>query len=208
MISNRPPPPRSGALAAAALAVALAGAGCSHPVHDQLADAVATGEHPVAMKGVGTFFDGQLAATVTVSNGVGHGFHPGGGGRHDAGGDNGGLSGKDRMNDDQAMAYIRARGALGSPLPPISLHLILENKSKAIYQVEILEMNSDLGNFAVEPDLLSLAPGQTGQPDPMISQLGVTSDEIPVKVTLRLGGKTESQSILVKSLDEPAAEQK
>jgi hypothetical protein len=194
--------------ACAALLTAFALAGCSHPVHDELADAVTTGEHPVAMRGQGTYFGGQVVATVTVSRGVGHGHAPGGGGKHhDAGGDNGGLSGGDSMSDDQAMAYMRARGALGSPLPPVSLHLKLENKGPSIIQVEVMEMNSDLGNFAVEPSLLSLAPGQTSEPDPMISQLGVTSDEIPVKVTLRLAGQAESQTIAVKSLAAPASEQ-
>jgi hypothetical protein len=207
-----PFPALSGTLSGAllALAFALASAGCSHPVHDELADAVATGEHPVSMSGQGSFFDGQLLATVTVSRGVGHGTHPGGGGghHHDSNADNGGMSGNETMDNDQAVAYMRARGALGSPLAPVSLHLKLQNKGKSIVQVEIQEMNSDLGNFAVEPDLLSLAPDQIGEPDPMISQLGVTSDEIPVKVTLSLAGKSESQTILVKSLVEPAAEQK
>jgi hypothetical protein len=34
----------------------------------------------------------------------------------------------------------------------------------------------------------------------MNSQLGVTSDEIPVKVAIRANGKTESKIIVVKSL--------
>jgi hypothetical protein len=202
---------RSGVLAGTllGLALALAGAGCSHPVHDELADSVATGERPVAMSGQGAFFDGQLVATVTVSRGVGHGTHAGGGGgrHHDANADNGGLSGGDTMDNDQAMAYMRARGALGSPLPPVSMHLKLQNKGPSIVQVDIQEVNSDLGNFAVQPELLSLAPDQTGEPDPMISQLGVTSDEIPVKVTLSVAGKSESRTILVKSLAEPISEQ-
>jgi hypothetical protein len=200
---------RSHATAAlTAVAFALAGAGCSHPIHDELAEAVANGEHPVAMLGKSDFFDGQLTATVTVSRGVGQGTHNGGGSsrKHDSGGDNGGLSGGDTMSDDQAYAYMRARGAIGSPLPPVSLHLKLENKSKSVYQVEIQEFDSDLGNFAVEPSLLSLAPGQVAEPDPMISQLGVTSDDIPVKVTLRLGDKIESQTIPVKNLAAPPSE--
>ena len=186
----------------------LASAGCSHPVKDELADSVATGEHPVAMLGQSGFFGGQVIATVTVSRGVGHGTHQGtaGGHKHDAGGDNGGAYGSDTMDNDQIMAFVRARGALGSPLPPVSLHLKLQNKGTAIIQVEILEMNSDLGNFAIEPALLSLAPDQIAEPDPMISQLGVTSDDIPVKVTLRLGTQKESQTIMVKSLSEPASE--
>jgi hypothetical protein len=65
-------------------------------------------------------------------------------------------------------------------------------------------VNSDLGNFAARPPKLTLAPGQTGTLDPMISQLGVTSDEIPVKVEIRHAGKKETKIIPVKSLILPS----
>jgi hypothetical protein len=38
----------------------------------------------------------------------------------------------------------------------------------------------------------------------MVSQLGVTSDDIPVKVSVRLGGKKETQTIAVKNIILPS----
>jgi hypothetical protein len=155
------------------------------------------GERPVAMQGSADFFDGDIVATVTVSRGIGRGQgggtggNSGGakGGRGSRGGHGGGRSGPPPdttgMDPEQAIAYQNARMALGSPMPPVTTRLKLENRSKETVEIEILEVNSDLGNFAVRPAKISIAPGQTAEPDPMISQLGVTSDEIPVKVTLR-----------------------
>ena len=98
------------------------------------------------------------------------------------------------------MAYLRAKAAVGSPMPPVTLNLQLGNLAKDTLSVEVLDFNSDLGNFAVHPSTLSLAPEQTSEPDPMISQLGVTSDSIPVKITLRLNGVKETKTVEVKSV--------
>jgi hypothetical protein len=38
----------------------------------------------------------------------------------------------------------------------------------------------------------------------MVSQLGVTSDEIPVRLSVRLGAKRESQIIAVKNIILPS----
>ena len=86
----------------------------------------------------------------------------------------------------------------GSSLPPVQLRLQLENKTKESIEIEILEINSDLGNFAVRPEKLNIAAGETEEPDPMRSQLGVTSVEIPVKVGLRLSGTRETQTITLR----------
>jgi hypothetical protein len=104
------------------------------------------------------------------------------------------------MSNEDAMAYIRAKAAVGSPMPPVTMHLKFENKSKQNVTVDVLDFESDLGNFAVHPELLTLTPDQISEPDPMISQLGVTSDEIPVKVSLKFDGKTETQTVIVKNL--------
>ena len=99
--------------------------------------------------------------------------------------------------------YVRqamARRAAGSPMPPVTLRVKLENKGTEPLEIEVTEVNSELGNFAVRPPKLTIAPGQTGELDPMISQLGVTSDEIPLKLSVRTGGKRESQTITIKSL--------
>jgi hypothetical protein len=87
----------------------------------------------------------------------------------------------------------------------VTLRLRLENDGAETVSVDIADFDSDLGNFAVHPEVLSLAPGQVAEPDPMISQLGVTADDIPVTVTLKRGGKSETRVIAVKSLLLPAA---
>jgi len=182
----------------------LLGSGCkSTPSREPAMEAAAKAERPVAMKGESDFFAGKLTATVTVSRGFG---------RNGTGGRGKAANKMERtdpmldvssMEDDEAIAYVRARAAMGSPLPPVTLRLKLENKTGEPLDVEIIEVNSDLGNFAVRPAKLTVAAGQTGQPDPMFSQLGVTSDEIPVKVTLRTGSGRETKIVAVKNLSVP-----
>jgi hypothetical protein len=191
----------TGALAALTAGLLLATSGCAERrPPDELAMAVAMGERPVAMKGSGTFFGGKIGATITISRGIGRGVGraPGGGRRNDA--TRGELPDLSGMDNDEASAYIRAKVAVGSPLPPVTMHLKLENNSKETVSVEIGDFESDLGNFAVHPETLAMAPDQISEPDPMISQLGVTSDEIPVKVTLKLGTAKETQTIVVRSV--------
>ena len=108
------------------------------------------------------------------------------------------------MEPEQAVAYQNARMALGSPLPQVTTRLKLQNRGTETLEIEILEVNSDLGNFAVRPAKIRVAPGQTAEPDPMISQLGVTSDEIPVKVTLRKVDDTAQSQILTVISLQPA----
>ena len=209
-------------------------AGCSsHTVPlDPMAEGLTAGEKPVAMKGEGSFLGGKLAATATVSRGFDRGVRGGargasaGGKRDERGGrgsygsrddDRGSsgmtdiynISGGDSEEEQkEAMAeYMRqalARRAAGSPMPPVTLRVKLENRGTEPIEVEVTEVNSELGNFAVRPPKLTIAPGQTGELDPMISQLGVTSDEIPLKVVVRAAGKTETQTIAIKNLILPA----
>ena len=94
----------------------------------------------------------------------------------------------------------RARRAAGSPMPPVTLRVLFENKGTEPLELEVTEVNSDLGNFAVRPPKLTIAPGERGVLDPMISQLGVTSDEIPLKLAIRTGGKKEQQVVVVKNV--------
>jgi hypothetical protein len=190
-------------LACAALLTGLAGCETHHG--DELSRAVDQGEH-LAMEGRATFFDGQVAAVVTIGRGIGRGM----GGR--GGGSNADGSFSRRSDDDikdmdaeQTDAYLRSKGALGSPMPPVTLHLRLTNQTKSTVSVEIDDFESDLGNFAVHPEVLALAPDQAAEPDAMISQMGVTSAKLPVKVTLKLGSKTETQTVLVANVAPPDA---
>ena len=67
---------------ALAAGLVLAGGGCKTPRGgDELANAVAVGERPVAMSGNSAFFDGQMNVVVTISRGIGRGIG-GGKGSH------------------------------------------------------------------------------------------------------------------------------
>lgn len=84
-----------------------------------------------------------------------------------------------------------------STLPPVALRLRVSNLGTAPAEIEFLECKSYLGNFAVRPEKITVAPGESGQPDPMVSLLGVSGEEIPVTVTLRVGDKRETQTLLL-----------
>lgn len=204
------------ALPAAALTLVLVlGAGCrSTPIQrDMMSDDLSAGERPIAMKGEGTFVGGQLTAVATVSRGFDRGSK--GPARERRAGRknddnypfadtyNVGYGDSEEQQKEAMDEYIRmakAQRAAGSPMPPVTLRVKLENKGTAPMEVEVTDVNSELGNFAVRPSKLTIAPGETGTLDPMISQLGVTSDEISLQVAVRVAGKKEMQVITVKSL--------
>ncbi|MGC4073372.1 MAG: hypothetical protein QM760_12820 [Nibricoccus sp.] len=84
-----------------------------------------------------------------------------------------------------------------STLPPVALRLRVTNLGTAPIEIGFVECKSYLGNFAVRPEKITIAPGESGQPDPMVSLLGVSGEEIPVTITLLLGGKRETQTIIM-----------
>lgn len=200
---------------------AMLGAGCNTPIQRDLfmeeANS-ATIEKPIAMKGESTYFEGKLAAVATVQRGFdrpkGHRPAPGlnrDGSRNPDGSDDYSFShvyfgggGTSEEDEKEAMKdYMRQAQALkaaGSPMPPVTLRVRLENKGSEPIEVQVTEVNSELGNFAVRPARLTLAPGETGTLEPMISQLGVTSDEIPLKLAIFTAGKRETQVVPVKNV--------
>jgi hypothetical protein len=177
------------AFAAGALAIALCGPGCMHGGNDEMTNAVVSGEKSVAMEGSDLFFGGLVAVKVTLSRGIGHGLH----------------KGKDKGDYTyDKYANNENKQMLGSPLPPVTLHLLLTNKSANAVTISMLDFNSDMGNFAIDPDTLTIAPGQTAEPTSMVSELGVNSDVIPFKVTLKYGATKESRTIPVGIVREDA----
>ena len=220
-------PVRPAAVALIIGASFLAGAGCNSapPPRDLMAEEARnqSADRPVAMKGEGDFADGGLHVVATVARGF----------QRTPGQKNGpapkirkGWFRKDtdaykedysfdygESEEEQKEAvreYIRqamARRAAGSPMPPVTLHITLENRGTTPLEIAPTEVASDLGNFAARPVKLTLAPGESGSLDPMVSQLGVMSDEIPVTLSFRRGGKTETKVILVKNILAAAARQ-
>jgi hypothetical protein len=165
-------------------ALALGGAGCFHSATDELTSAVVSGERPVAMEGQASYFAGRISVRVTLSRGIGHG-----------------LKKKDRVRED----YTGSEGKVfaGNPVPPVTLHLILTNTGTSTATVQLIDFNSDLGNFVIDPDSLTIDPGKTAEPTPMVSNLGVSSDLIPFTVTLKCEGSRETQTVPVKSVAIP-----
>jgi hypothetical protein len=184
-----------GPVAGILAALFLSGAGCfGHHRSDAPAPATAMAPQPAGMEGVGTFFAGDLSVTVTVTSGNGRGANAAGaGGRH---GHRGGAA------DDSDAAATTNGGSprADGPTPPITLRLKFENRSKQTLKFSVEDLKSDLGNFAVHPKVMNLSPDQSSEPDAMTSKLALTADEILVKLTLKLGGRKESETILVKNV--------
>jgi|CZKI01.1.fsa_nt_gi hypothetical protein len=182
--------------AASCLALAFLGFGCRATPVDEMTTAVVSGERPVAMEGSEAFFGGKVSAKVTVSRGVGSGLKQGKGGGHDR------ASAGDKATYS---AYVNSdsKQVLGNPLPPVTLHLVLTNAGTEEVAVKMIDFDSDLGNFVVDPDTVTIPPGRTAEPTPMVSQLGVSSDEISFKVRLQLGKASETRTVVVRNvLDE------
>lgn len=176
-------------------------------------------ERPVAMKGEGQFLEGKVGVVATVSRGFDRG-RPGRPGRRGAFDEEIGRRGRrddenpftevyniygdsEEEQKEAIKEYVRqamARRAAGSPMPPVTLRVEFENRTQEKMEIQVTEVNSYLGNFAVRPPKLVLEPGAKGVLDPMVSQLGVTSDEIPLKLEVRYGGKKEQQVVNVKNV--------
>ena len=109
-----------------------------------------------------------------------------------------GNQGMNHIADEDEGESPAARRAREAQMPPALLRMQLENPTAATVVVEIREVNSDLGNFAVRPDTVTLAPGQAIEVEPMQSLLGVDSYSLPVSITLRAGGQTQSRILTLR----------
>jgi hypothetical protein len=173
------------ALLSLSLAVLLVGPGC-RTTDDEMTNAVVAGVRPVAMEGNEAFFSGKLSVKVTISRGIGSGLK---------------RTGK---TERDAFAKSDTKQFAGNPVPPVTLHLYVTNTTGGSVTVKLIDFNSDLGNFAIDPDSLTIEAGQVGEPTPMVSDLGVTSDTIPFSVTLKLGSVKETKTVTTISVLAPA----
>jgi len=204
--------------AAAVTAVCLLGACAGGPKPErQPGDAEARMERVLhaapVLSGADSYFDGRVHATVTCSNGFGgegpahegkegRGPRHGGSGGHGGGGGHGEGPGGPRGEGGEAPEGPQMR-MMESSMPPVMLRIELENVSDKPIKLMIWEFKSALGNFAVRPDTLTLAPGEKGRPDGMTSRLGLSSSALPVTLVLRLEGKEEKKVLTLKPVETP-----
>jgi hypothetical protein len=200
-------------LPAALLGLGLAGCSSSRPAPD--VSVKDTPIVPTAMMARGSFFAGKIEAEALLGAGVGFGSGRSSGRRGFFGRNAppretvGGIPIiRDGVFDESLTDEPVFYPAPGSTLPPVQLRLRLTNTGAAPVQVDILDFNSALGNFSVQPPKLLLAAGESREVEPMSSRLGVTADEIPLTVRLRIEGQAEQQVLkmqLVKATPKPAA---
>jgi len=90
-------------------------------------------------------------------------------------------------------------------MPPVALHLRLTNQNTENVEIAFLLCKSELGDFAVRPEKLTIAPGQSAEPEAMTSRLGLMSGELRLAIRLRMNDKTEQKDLVLKvvTLDEP-----
>lgn len=164
-----------------------------------------------AMTGEDTFADGKLLVEASLSQGSRPfgGRGPGGGrreGRRHGGGDyGGGFSGGGGGNrersgggeDDDRREETQQPRLHESTMPPVVLQLRATNKGTEPIDITWVECNSALGNFGVLPEKMSLPAGETADTEHMTSLLGISGDEVPVTVTLRVHGKQEKKTFVL-----------
>jgi hypothetical protein len=192
--------------------------------------------NPKPMDAQAAFFNGTIGVEAMLANsdavwkttnptdtgdrsgngGRGGGFSGGlggGGGRRGGGGGGGrrGGGGGEASPQTASDAGPRAPAIRASNEPPVQLRLRLTNRGDAAVEAEVLDFNSDLGNFAVQPEKIPLPPRESIEADPMTSRLGVPAvEEIPLTLRLRIGGKngrTETQVLKLRPRTEAAPDQ-
>jgi hypothetical protein len=181
----------------------------------------------VPLAGQETFFDGRILAELQTGAGFGDagksdesdsgsgnghgGMHMGsghgGGGHHHGGGGGGGGYGdsptvSDSIDQDE-IANIRRAAAHSSP--PVVIHLRFTNKGSDHVDLQIADFLSPLGSFVVQPEKLSLDPGQSAEVEPMTSRVANELEQAEVTLTLGLNGHGQKKTIMLKPAPTPPA---
>lgn len=170
-----------------------------------------------------TFFAGQIETEVLLGR-AGFGPRadgkdgpPGGGEGRGRGGFSGGFGGGGKRGGGPRGGGGEFGESRGGPArsadpsshivaanrPPMRLHLRLTNHGTEPTEIEVLDFNSDLGNFVVQPRKISLAPGASVEAEPMTSRIGLTADAIPLTLRLRRNGQAEQQQLMLQVIAPP-----
>ncbi len=109
----------------------------------------------------------------------------------------------------QPIVFQRPRGEEGADLgapPRIELRGKFTNHTSAPIVIAVTDVTSALGNFAIRPEKLTLAAGESADIDPLPALYPDPIDELTVDVRIRYAGKAESHSLRLKPAPTPAAE--
>lgn len=229
---------RAPALLSLGLLLALA-AGCSSDDHGPGRREGSAGQRrkpPTPLTGQEVFFDGKIGVAIKVGGPEGVGEMPGepsagksgeadgghrrgggmsggmGGGMRGGGGDrrHGGPSGD--AGGDSGSRPEGPRPMMGSREPPLMIHLQFTNHGPERVTLNIVDFVSPLGNFAVQPEKLTLDPGQSTETEPMSSRLTDSLTEAEATLELQLAGQTEKKVVVLRAVHgdvppgEPAAQ--
>ncbi len=205
-------------------------AGCASETGSHSGPPAPPAPPPPPLAGSGTFFADRILAELKVGQGIGFASgsreetdssgsrgsssRPGLGGGLGGSSRAGGGSARSRQGGDSgppsedrpvpADTAAVARVAAASTLPPMMIHLQLTNRSPDQLGVTIVDFLSPLGNFVVNPERVSLAPGQSLEVEPMTSRLDNQFDAVEATLALRLAGQTESRTIRLTAAAGPA----
>jgi hypothetical protein len=195
------------------LALGLAGCGSGpRPPRQAPGDALmAPKEMPALYEGSADFCKGAIKAVVTISKGFG-GMHGGPGGAGGSGGHGGrghggmtpggGAGGPPPGGDYYDEQSPQRLGE--SRLPPVMIHLRFENSSDAPVVLSIWDFKSELGDFAVRPERVTVPAKGSAKVESMTSHLGLSQGEVPVTLRLRSSLGEETRVVKVVLLPEPA----
>ena len=131
---------------------------------------------PLQLRAHGAFFDGKLSMLAVLAQRFtsSSGNHP--------------LPPMDAQLDDYT-------GQSPESTHSIVLRLRLENRSTENLAVEIVRVESVLGDVVNHPGRLMLAPHQTASISAPVAEQRVPAGSIPVEVALRLAGKVETRQL-------------
>jgi hypothetical protein len=168
------------------------------------------------LKDSATFFDGAVSADISLQPIVFHlprgeegadgtsGGHRSRGYGHRGGGERG-YGGSRNFDNDGEGGSAPMHRPLGAP-PRIELRGKFTNHTSAAIVIAVTDVTSALGNFAIRPEKLTLAAGESAEIDPLPALYPDPIDELTVDVRIRYAGKAESHSLRLKPTPKSAAE--
>lgn len=166
------------------------------------------------LKDSAMFFDGGVEAEISLqpivfhlprgegdADGATSGHRSRGYGGRRGGGDRG-YGGSRNIDNDGESGPAPMHRPLGAP-PRIELRGKFTNKTNAPIVIAVTDVTSALGNFAIRPEKLTLAPSESAEIDPLPALYPDPIDELTVDVRIRYAGKSENHSLRLKPAPVP-----